>query len=356
MPPSRRTATLLSLLFAWPALAGQPERIRLQSPEAVLEVTPALGGRVLHFAAPGAPNLLKVGAEVDARPYPEVSAHADDIGHLGHDVWLGPQSEWWTDQSVNTERRDTRAPWPPDPFLSFAVTRVLEQNADKLVLDGIDSPVSGVRLSKSFELDSKDPATVVLHVVARNIRDRPISRDLWFNTRASAAMRVYVPVAGAGDVRIESHERMAPPAWQIERGLFSLLSPPLPEDADTRRGKVFLQPSTGWMAGFFAGQALVIRFDHHPVERIHAEHGQVELYVEHGDDPAAGLLELEVHAPYRTLAAGETMVASERWSVLRYDGDDDPAAHAAFLCTVAAPRLRAPELCPATGDADAVAP
>lgn len=351
-----RTVVLLCLLSAYPAIASQPERIRLQSPEAVLEVTPALGGRVLHFAAPGAPNLLKVGAEVDTQPFPEVSADAEDIGHLGHDVWLGPQSGWWTNQSVNPGRRDARAPWPPDPFLSFAVTHVLERDANRLVLEGIDSPVSGVRLRKTFGLDPEDPATVVLHVVARNIRDQPIARDLWFNTRASAAMRVYVPVADERDVRIQSHQGMASPAWRIEAGLFALRAPPLADGIDTRRGKVFLQPSAGWMAGFADGQAFIIRFERHALDRIHPEHGQVELYVDHGDDPATGLLELEVHAPHRTLAAGETMAASERWSVLRYDGEDDPAAHAEFLCAVAAPRLRAPELCSAADDADTLTP
>lgn len=356
MPTRLCTAALLSLLTACPAIAGQPERIRLQTPEAVLEVTPALGGRVLHFSAPGLPNLLKVGTEVDTQPFPEVSAHANDIAHFGHDVWLGPQSGWWTDQSVNIARRDARAPWPPDPFLSFAVTRVVEREPDRLALEGIDSPVTGVRLRKTFGFEPEDPATLVLHVVARNIRDRPVERDLWFNTRSSTAMRVYVPVADEDDVRLESHEGLAPPAWRIERGLLSLLSPPLPEGMDTRRGKLFMQPSAGWLAGFADGQAFIIRFQHHPVDRIHPEQGQVELYVEHGADPATGLLELEVHAPFHTLAPGETMAASERWSVLRYVGDDDPVAHASFLCTVAAARLRAPDLCVAGDDADAPTP
>jgi hypothetical protein len=343
---SALAATLSCLLAACAtATSGGVERIRLQTPGAVLEATPALGGRVLHFGAPGMPNLIKVGAAVETDPAPAVAADADDIAHFGHDVWLGPQSGWWTDQDANTARRDAAAIWPPDPYLSFAPMRILRRDASALVLEGVDSPVTGVRLRKRFAVDPGDDATVHVHVQARNIRHRPVARDLWFNTRVAASMRVYVPVAGEDDVRVDTHAGMAPPDWAIERGLLVLSPAPPPEGIATRRGKVFLQPSAGWIAGFDRGQLFLIRFEHQPRARIHPEQGQVELYVEHGSDLAAGLLELEVHAPYRTLAPGGTMEAGERWSVLRYEGADDPGAHATFLCEVAAPRLRAPDLC-----------
>ncbi len=327
-----RTAIGLSCLLSASLTAGGIERLRLESADAVLEVTPSLGGRGLHFGAPGLPNLIKVGEAVQSHPRPEVSADADDIGHLGHDVWVGPQSGWWSDQSANPARRDARAPWPPDPYLAFAQTTVLEHTPHKLVLEGIDSPVTGVRLTKTFAFDANDPATIDVGVEARNIRDTPVSRDLWFNTRISAAMRVYVPVAGESDVRIETSTDVAEPIWRIEDGLFSFVDTPLPAGHDVRRGKAFIQPSSGWMAGFADGQVFVIRFTLEPREAIHPEHGQVELYIDHGAGIADGLLELEVHAPYRTLAPRETMTAAERWTVLRYDGSDESAAHVAFLC------------------------
>lgn len=318
--------------LCWVAQAAEVERIRLASAGAVLEVTPALGGRVLHFGAAGRPNLIKVGEAVQAQPVPEVSAAADDIAYFGHDVWLGPQSGWWSDQSANPARRDARASWPPDPYLSFATTRVVERREDRLVLEGIDSPVTGVRLRKSFAFDPADPATVEIAASARNIRERPLSRDLWFNTRVSAATRVYVPVASAQDVRMQSDAGLAPPQWQVRNGMFELIGSPLPTGKPVRRGKLLLQPSAGWMAGFAREQVFIIRFAHQPRERIHPEQGQVELYLDHGDDVAAGLLEMEVHAPLRTLAPGETMQATERWTVLRYDGEDSDAARIAFLC------------------------
>lgn len=315
-------------LPALSARAGEVERIGLRSGGVVLEVTPALGGRVLHFGLAGRPSLVKVGEAVAAQPAPDVSAMADDIGYLGHDVWLGPQSGWWTDQRVNAARRAAQAAWPPDPYLAFADTRVVARSPERLVLEGIDSPVTGVRLLKSFAFDATAPGTLDVVALARNIRDRPVARDLWFNTRTSAATRVYVPVAGAHDVRVDAQHGVAP-AWRIDAGVFSLPPPPGPA---TRRGKVFLQPSAGWMAGFAHGQAFVIRFDHQPRAAIHPEHGQVELYLDHGADLAAGLLEMEVHAPYRTLAPGDAMQAHERWTVVPYDGPDTRQAHTDFLC------------------------
>ena len=99
------------------------ERVRLQSGDVVLDVTPALGGRVLRFGLADRPSLIKVGDPVASQPAPAVSPDADDIGYLGHDVWLGPQSGWWSDQHVNPARRASKAVWPPDPYLAFAETR-----------------------------------------------------------------------------------------------------------------------------------------------------------------------------------------------------------------------------------------
>lgn len=329
----RRLVTPLVLvalcLGAGPANATDVERIRLQSTEIVVEITPALGGRVLHAGRVDRPNLIRIGEPVASQPTPGVSADADDIGYLGHDVWLGPQSGWWSDQDVNPSRRAAKAVWPPDPYLAFAGTRVVARSPERLVLEGIDSPVTGVRLLKSFALDPADPSTLIVTATARNIRGRPVARDLWFNTRTSAATRVYVPVANTRDVRVEGEDG-AVPVWRIEHGVFSFQ--PMSPDLPMRRGKVFLQPSAGWMAGFAHGQAFVIRFDHQPRAVIHPEHGQVELYLDHASDVQAGLLEMEVHAPFRILAAGEAMQARERWTLLAYDGPETQDAQIAFLC------------------------
>src|SRR5690606_7038829 len=165
-------------------------------------------------------------------------------------------------------------------------------------------------------------------------RDREIERDLWFNTRLPAASRVFVPVAGPEDARLraDGDDFFAGPVAWWEDGLYSLQAEPPPQGKGGRRGKVFIRPSAGWLAGFNAGQLLLIRFDLQPDASIHPEHGQVEVYQQwHHDDPGAGLLELEVHAPLRRLAPGESMRAAETWTVLPYDGPETLEAQRAAL-------------------------
>ena len=328
----------LLLYVATPAFAGDEARATstawLRGEALELEVSPRLGGRVLHVSAPGAPNLLRVGDAVPEQPDPKVDAQAGDIGYLGHQVWVGPQGDWWRDQDVNQERREQAAAWPPDPWLAYAPVAVLEHARDRLRLRGVDSPVSGVRLDSSYTILPHRPDTLALDVRMHNIRERPVAHDIWFNTRVRADTRVFVPVADAGHARIRSDidEHYDGLLGATEDGIFSLeLSPP---DAGKsgRRGKVFIQPSAGWMAGFSQGQAFLVRFELQPRERIHPEHGQVELYQQwRPDAPADGLLEMEVHGPHVTLSPGEATSAREWWTVRRYAGPETRDAQLAFL-------------------------
>ena len=334
-------SSLASVALLLSVAAPAVEVVRLQNQTITLEVTPELGGRGLSFSLNDQPNLLKVGEAVQAQPSPVASATADDIGYLGHDVWVGPQKAWWTQQDVNPDRREAKANWPPDPFLAFGKTTVIESTPMRLVLEGVESPVSGVRLQKSYALSAERADTVEVKVSARNIRDTDVSWDLWFNTRTPGTTRVYVPIADREDVRVQSFTDtdIGPLLPHIENGLFSFDRSPLPEGMNARRGKAFVQPAAGWMAGFSENQLFVIRFPHHDISRIHPAQGQVELYLDDQRDTQQSLLEMEVHAPYSTLAPGEEMQATEWWTAMPYDGPATHAAHADFLCKVVAPQL-----------------
>ncbi|MEP6907008.1 MAG: DUF4380 domain-containing protein [Pseudoxanthomonas sp.] len=339
--------SLAIVLLSVSVNASAVEVIRLENDAIVLEVTPELGGRGLGFSLKGKPNLLKIGEAVQTQTAPTISATADDIAYLGHDVCVGPQEQWWMHQTVNPARRDAKANWPPDPYLAFSKMSIIERTPPRLVLEGEDSPVSGVRLRKTYALSASRADTVEVQASARNIRDTPVSWDLWFNTRTPGSTRVYIPVAHAEDARVESSTGpgIVPVASQVEDGLFSFQRLPLPENAVARRGKVFLQPSAGWMAGFSGRQLFVIRFPHHARDLIHPAQGQIELYLDDQVDADESLLEMEVHAPYRTLAPGEEMQANESWTALPYDGPDTHEAHVAFLCKVAAPQLSLGDAC-----------
>jgi len=334
--PAALLATLCILApAAMAADVASPSRVRLESPKLQMDISPRLGGRVLHFSLPGAPNLLRIGEAVESQPDPKAQAAGDNIPYMGHEVWVGPQADWWLDQTVNPARRKAAAQWPPDPWLAHAPTNVLTQERERLVLEGAASPVSGVRLLKTFSILPDRPDTAELAVEMRNVRKVPVSRDIWFNTRVAPHTRVFVPVAADGSgvrVRSDTGDGFDGLVSSSADGLFSLELLPPAEGRQGRRGKVFIQPRAGWIAGFAAGQAFVIHFEHEPLERIHPDQGQVELYLDwRPAQPEAGVLELEVHGPYATLAAGEATTAREWWLVRRYDGPDRRDAQIAFL-------------------------
>ncbi|HEX7028341.1 MAG TPA: DUF4380 domain-containing protein [Gammaproteobacteria bacterium] len=329
-----RSKIFLSLaIMVMAGCTESPEMIVLEDSVARMEVTAAYGGRVLSFSLQGRENLLKVGEAVMNVPDPEVSPEANNIPYFGHIVWLGPQNEWWTHQQVNPQRFKAKAGWPPDPYLVFARNKVVERTAEKLVLEGVASPVSGVQLRKTFSLTEK-PGMFELFAEAINVSGKELSWDIWFNTRVQPSTSVYVPVTSEQDLRADSGARgtVGPVEYLLSGGLLTLDVERLPTGMTGRRGKLFIQPSAGWMAGFAGEQVFVIEFPLQPKEAIHPAHGQVELYLNYRPESLEdSLIEMEVHAPYRTLKPGEAMRAGERWTVLPYDGPDDKAAHIDFL-------------------------
>ena len=199
---------------------------------------------------------------------------------------------------------------------------------------GPPSPISGVSLDHRYALPAGKPGTLETTATMRNIRTTPMRWDLWFNSRVPADTRVFVPVASEGDVRLR-HDADAGfdgLSGVTAGGFFTLDLVAPAAGKQGRRGKVFIQPSAGWIAGFRAGQAFVIEFPLQPRERIHPEHGQVELYLQWtpGDD-AGSLLEMEVHGAYATLAPGAEVAGKEIWIVRRYDGPDRRDAQLVFL-------------------------
>lgn len=344
-----RTAVLFAALFAASMLPMLPPSHAAESaapsgPAAALRVhtlangtvqatvAERIGGRLLAFGLAGRPSFLRFDAGAGAAE-PRVDAFGENIGYLGHEVWVGPQKQWWVHQRLNPRRAADGAVWPPDPWLGLSNTIVVEDSPAAVALRGPASPVSGVSLDKRYSLVAGRPNSLRLDVRATNRRDTRVAWDIWFNTRAHADTAVYVPVAARADVRVEAAETDRPaPRFALEDGLFAL-DLPAPGAADAaRKGKIFLQPAAGWMAGFRAGQALVIQFPHQPRSAIHPDQGQVELYhdVVPGR-PDEGILEMEVHAPYRRLAPREAMQAHELWTILPYDGPASRAGHLAFL-------------------------
>lgn len=316
-------------------LSAQAEvtRIPLNNGTVKIEITPDIGGRILLASLVDKPNFLHIGAAVESDSNPSVTSESNNIPYFGHETWVGPQSQWWVHQLLNPQRAAAKAVWPPDPFLILAKNTVQERNAQQIVLQSPNSPISGVAMQKTFSLVEGKPNQIRLDVTAQNIRDSNVAWDIWFNTRVAHTANVYVPVASMDDVRVEhfTDATYGPLEHNINDGFFALENFS-PNTHQGRKGKVFIQPAKGWMAAFSGQQLLIIQFALQPKNVIHPEQGQIELYQEFLNERLGdGLLELEVHAPYKTLKPRESMSATEIWTLLPYGGEQTPVAQREFL-------------------------
>ncbi|MDN4503617.1 DUF4380 domain-containing protein [Alteromonadaceae bacterium BrNp21-10] len=316
------------------AEAATSQRLEISSDFVDMVITPNAGGRVIHFSAAGKKNVLLVGKDILEQPQPTISYFGQHIDYFGHIVWLGPQNSWWTYQTKNQQRREARAPWPPDPYIVLAENKVLKSNDKQITLQGIDSPISGVRLSKSFTL-TPNKQQVELLAAAQNIQAGSISRDIWFNTRVASDAVIYVAVDSTDNIRFDgSNDPLKSyPVYSLENGFLQLKNPNIFADNIKRRsGKLFIQPTAGWIAAFVNQQLFVIEFKLNAQSSIHPEQGQIELYYNFdGLGAAAGLIELEVHSPYQSFVAGESISAKEWWSIYPYAGPNARSAQLAYL-------------------------
>lgn len=335
------SALTFSALLCAASACAQIEKLTLNNGVIKVEVTPDIGGRLVSFALKDQPSFLLLADLNTKNTRPQVSPESENIGYLGHEMWVGPQSQWWLQQKANPKRAAEKAVWPPDPYLILAKNTVLENSPERIVLKSPESPVSGVQMVKAYALVPERKNSLKLQVRATNIRKDNVAWDIWFNTRVPANTLVYVPVVNAADVQQKNMEDAtnAALAYTLSDGVLSLDMTQPPAGKVSRKGKLMIQPSQGWMASFRDKQVFIVQFPLQPKSAIHPEQGQIELYNEYNPSKLEeGVLELEVHAPYKQLAPKEFMIADETWTILEYKGLETRAAHVAFL------RKLAPEL------------
>jgi hypothetical protein len=296
-------------------------------------IAPALGGRIMLMRRPGCPNILKAAERYWQKPSRLLHAfpnHARFRGYNGHIVWVGPQSQWWQQQDVNQERKERKAGWPPDLYVDRGANTITHQSPTSLTMVGPDSPISGLRLTKSIELHENGAVSFL--VEATNIRDHAISWDLWCNTRVDGFARCYVPIDHSGIQRIGGalSERSHHMPHTVVNGFFTF-TPATPPAGRIFRAKAFLNPTRGFIACFDQSQLLTIDFALAPRAAIHPEQAAVELYNCSSPRRSSALLELECHGPYTTLAPGESMTMQQRFELLPYNGPATPEAHCDHL-------------------------
>jgi hypothetical protein len=310
------------------------KKYTLASSEISVVLTPDAGGRVLSLSRKNQPNFLKLGPAVENHQALVVDENTDFMPYFGHEIWFGPQTAWWSTQSLIESRRKNNAAWPPDPFVTLADNQILNHSAHKISMKSPASPISGLAVEKTFELVADDPRQLDLLVKATNSRESDVAWDIWFNTRSFPQTRIYAPVDLSVPVRTTSwySPDSAPVNYEIVQGLLSLKLENPPKNKKQLKGKVFFQPSEGWFAGFNKQQLLIVQFPLEPVANIHPEQGQLEFYMEYSPtDESLGILEMEVHAAYKKLKPGEAMTAKERWTLIEYSGDDSVESQRKFL-------------------------
>lgn len=310
----------------------------LRNDHVVVGLLTDVGGRVVLLRRPDGDNVLKSDPALWCEPDSQRARPAADAGwkeYNGHITWLGPQSGFWTDQNIAPNRR--KAGWPPDPWLIYGSYETVDLSADAVTLASPDSPVSGVRMTKTVRIEPD--GTVHVSATIENVRDRAVSWDVWSNTRMEGASRCYVPLGPEGALRLEFatrspvRHRMTP--HEVVDGWFTFDSGyRMPDGATGATAKAFMYPAQGLIAGFAPRDVFLKRFQPPPADAVHPEQAAVEIYQALSREPGRGLLELEAHGPFVTLQPGETTSFAETWRVLPWVGGGAPAEHVAFLNTL----------------------
>ncbi|TVR50139.1 MAG: DUF4380 domain-containing protein [Puniceicoccaceae bacterium] len=336
-----RTAAVAALLLT--AIPGSalsmfyPDSVLvLQNENALLAVTPSVGGTVVDYRRPDGPSLLDTRWEVLEEPerIPQPSTNAGWVAIDGHTTWLAPQHRWWAQQDLVPDRGN----WPPDPWLIYGEYRILEQTPERLVLQSPESPVSGVRLTKTYEL--RLDGSVHLDATIENIREEPVSWGVWSNTRVPVSAHVFVPIRENTrfwrEFSTSSPGRVRAWDYEVVDGFWIPATRELPAGLEGQVGKSYLEAEDGVIAAFIEGD-LFLKTAVEPTAPGAAAPRQaaIEIY-SHLRANGDALLELEMHGPYRTLTPGELNRFAETWRIVPYPGPEERSAQMAFLRSVLA--------------------
>jgi hypothetical protein len=270
----------------------------------------------------------------DERNIPKIIPNSIFKAYGGHIVWLSPQSEWWSNQNFNLERKYNKSCWPPDPFLIYGNYVIEERRAGYLRIRGPKSPVSGMQMTKEIFLDDK--GAVTLTVRAKNIRKNSVRCGIWSNTRISGDARTYVPIKYSQPLKIENliwkSQYKALISYDVKDGfLFLLNEKPIPTGKVSMQNKVFVDPVESIIASFFGKYLFLKRTKLIERDKIHKNHRRIEICNQVARNPALSFTELEFHGEYKEVKPGEDIIFTETWEIIDYSGDNSRESHIKFL-------------------------
>ncbi|MFA9388602.1 MAG: DUF4380 domain-containing protein [Prolixibacteraceae bacterium] len=277
---------------------------------------PDVGGRMVFIAPLGVRNFLY--SDADLWDEPETDRIDPKPGspfkpYNGLITWLGPQSAWWTQQDILPAKKKNADVWPPDPYIIYSNYTIVEATKVRLVLESPPSPISGVKLTKIFELTGD---SMVIEVIARNIRKKDVSWDLWSNARFDAYTKFRLAVESEKDIRIDIDENLEIDFMRHSYvgGFFSFIAEKPSKSKEQRVSKAFIYPKRGEIIVTKNDWELFINFEKVERNLIHPEQALVEVYNKISTGGKTDILELEHHSAYKTLRPGQEMSSKEVWS------------------------------------------
>jgi hypothetical protein len=290
------------------------DMITLQNSQLLVKVLTHAGGRIVFFGSPEGDNFLYSDPELWLKPDSRRGSPTHDLdfnSYNGFITWVGPQSEWWNHQTVNPSRSGSL--WPPDPFIEFGAFRIENQSADYLRIVGVESPITGLKFTKTFELKGN---RLLISVIAENCRETDVSWDLWSNIRFDAFTCFSVPVDVQSPLRIQTddNDERTPVPYKIESGQFTFL--PYIHKTKALVSKAFIYPSEACFLVKKDFGTMKISFERVDQKLIHPEQALVEVYNAVSPDASMNLLELEHHSAFKTLKPGELVNLDEVWEII----------------------------------------
>ena len=311
------------------ASTERPDVVWLENDDVRLGLVPDLGGRLLSATVDGHETLWRDGELLDEhlhprghRPEPVAGQLADWVNYGGDKTWPAPQG--W----------EGPGEWagPPDPVLDsgpYAYRITERHDSVSVAMTSRDDPRTGLRLSRTFTVRAGRPGWV-LDVVGTNTSDRSVEWALWNVVQRAAGEPaeggVFIGIErgrGPGDVPVVAGTGVP----QFEVVAADRVRVPHQEVV----GKVGFRSASGWIAHSAGGTTTAISFD---VEDATYPDGgcRVEVWLEHpvaepllhlgGLRPRATVVEVEVLAPLRVLAPGESMSLRLRCVAARSGGGD----------------------------------
>ncbi|HPM75668.1 MAG TPA: hypothetical protein PK961_01155 [bacterium] len=271
-------------------------------------LAPAIGGRIISLQYRGE-ELLFVQAERTGETF-DFSA-VDDLRAAKRAIGFGL---WGGDKTWITPQRMWVDGIPPLELDAGAYQA--EEDGQAIVMTSPLCRETGLRVVRRVAVSAAGVLT--LDETIRNDSDRPVRRGLWNVTQVLRPFDVYVPATALRPYPEEGDSVCLLDRFVERAGEWS---------------KIVCRAPAHFKYGGFARRGCVIalreeeeatlvfaRTFAHPPDADYAHEAEVEVY----NSPNYNYLEIELHAPWRELAPGESVGQRQRWHVLRVPGRVGP--------------------------------